>query len=102
VSAGVSLWRCRNCGASFYPEPLLCARCGCAEGEPTPVYEGSLEEATVVRRAVGAPAGTPPRQLATIALPGGQRIVAALEGRPEPGARVVLRESDGALLATRR
>ena len=46
--------------------------------------------------------GAPTRQLATIVLPGGQRIVAALEGRPEPGARVVLRESDGALLATRR
>jgi uncharacterized OB-fold protein len=102
MSAGVVLWRCRHCGAGFYPHPLLCARCGGAEGEPTAVYEGTLEEATVMHRAVGAPAGAPPRQLATIALPGGQRIVAALEGRPEPGARVVLRESEGALLATRR
>lgn len=101
MSAGVTLWCCRNCGAGFYPQPLLCPGCGAAEGEPTPVYEGQIEEATMVHRAVGAPEGTPPRQLATIALPGGQRVVAALEGQPEPGARVVLRESDGALLATR-
>jgi uncharacterized OB-fold protein len=102
MSAGVPVWCCAHCGAGFYPHPLLCPRCGSAEGKPTAVYEGRLEEATVVHRAVGAPDGAPPRQLATIALPGGQRLVAALEGRPEVGARVVLRESDGAVLATRR
>lgn len=102
MSAGIPLWRCRNCGSAFYPEPLLCPHCGGADGEPARVYEGLIEQATVVHRAVGAPAERPPRQLATVVLPGGQRVIAALDGRPERGGRVVLRESGGAILASRR
>jgi hypothetical protein len=57
-----------------------------------------VEEATCVRHAVGT-AEERPRILATVRLPGGQRVVAGLESELPRGSPVELREADGAVLA---
>jgi uncharacterized OB-fold protein len=95
MSAGVTIWRCTNCRAGFFPQPLLCRRCGGAIFETDRVSEAVVEEISVIRHMLGQE-NWRPRRIASVRLPEGQRITVGLRDRSEPGAAIELSEEDGA------
>jgi uncharacterized OB-fold protein len=91
----VSLGVCDTCGAGFFPSRLLCPECGGARFTDSPIRSGVVEESTTVHRSVGG--GSEPTALATVRLPGGQRIIAGLTKPVAPGTAVELVQRGGAV-----
>ncbi len=50
---GVRIWRCIECGTAYFPERLLCPRCGGHDFAEDRVTEGVIEEITVIRHVLG-------------------------------------------------
>ena len=96
MTAGVTIWRCSACRAGFFPQPLLCRRCGGASFDVDRMHEGAVEEVSVIRHMLGQE-NWQPRRIASVRLPEGQRITVGLRDELEPGAAVDLFEEDGAL-----
>ncbi len=97
MSAGVGIWRCKNCGAAYFPERLLCPRCHGNEFEPDRVTEGVVEEVTVIRHVLGQE-NWQPRRIANVRTVNGPRITVGL--RDEFGAGHddrIIQEGDGAV-----
>ena len=84
MSAGVGIWRCKTCGAAYFPERLLCARCHGHDFVPDRVNEGVVEEVTVIRHVLGQ-TDWQPRRIANVRTANGPRISVGL--RDEFGAR---------------
>ena len=65
MSAGVTIWRCANCRAGFFPEPLLCPRCHGGKFETDRVHEAVIEEISVIRHMIGQE-NWQPRRIASV------------------------------------
>jgi uncharacterized OB-fold protein len=91
ASAGLKVWKCDACGALYFPAHLICYRCGSSDWTSVRIYEGTIEEST---RSPGAKRSND-TLLATINA-ADLRVIAALEAPLPDGARVVLKERNGA------
>ena len=91
MSAGVTIWRCANCRAGFFPEPLLCPRCHGAAFETDRVHEAVIEEISVIRHMIGQE-NWQPRRIANVRTTGGPRMTVGLRDQSGPGATIELFE----------
>jgi uncharacterized OB-fold protein len=87
---------CRACSWQGFPERLWCPACGSDEVGSVPADLGTVEDATLMRRAPGRAVPEPVR-LGTVRIEGGGRVVARLESGP--GDRVRLAVEHGAPVA---
>jgi uncharacterized OB-fold protein len=101
LTPGVTIWRCLNCRAGFFPERLLCPRCHGAGFARERVYEGVVEEVSVVRHMLGQE-NWQPRRIANVCTTDGQRVTVGLREELEPGAVVELFEEELAPFARAR
>lgn len=91
MSDGVGIWRCKACGATYFPERLLCARCHGYEFVPDRVTKGVVEEVTVVRHVLGQ-ADWGPRRLANVRTVNGPPMTVGLCDESGPGTVIKLYE----------
>jgi uncharacterized OB-fold protein len=95
MTAGVTIWRCAQCRAAFYPERLLCPRCHGDRFEADRVHEAVVEEISVIRHMLGQE-NWQPRRIASVRTVDGQRITVGLRDESGPGATIELFEEDTA------
>ena len=91
MSEGIGIWRCKACGAAYFPERLLCARCRGHEFVADRVSEGVVEEVTVVRHVLGQ-SDWGPRRLANVRTVNGPRMTVGLRDESGPGTVIRLFE----------
>jgi hypothetical protein len=65
MSAGVTIWRCANCHAGLFPEPLLCPRCHGDAFTTDRVHDAVIEEISVIRHMLGQE-NWQPRRIASV------------------------------------
>jgi uncharacterized OB-fold protein len=92
---GVTIWRCVNCRAGFFPERLLCPRCHGDMFETDRVHGGVVEEISVIRHMLGQE-NWQPRRIANVRTVDGQRITVGLCGDSAAGATIELFEEGAA------
>ncbi len=95
MSAGVGIWRCRTCGAAYFPERLLCARCHGHDFVPDRVNDGVVEEVTVIRHVLGQ-TDWQPRRIANVRTTNGPRMSVGLRDESGPGTVIELFEEGSA------
>ena len=95
MSAGVTIWRCANCRAGFFPEPLLCPRCHGAAFETDRVHEAVIEEISVIRHMIGQE-NWQPRRIASVRTSDGQLMTVGLQDESGPGTTIELFQQDNA------
>ena len=95
MKPGVTIWRCKTCGAGFFPERLLCPRCHGQEWEQDRVYAAVVEEVSTIRHMIGQTDWTP-RRIASVRTADGQRMTVGLRDESEPGTAIVLFEDGSA------
>ena len=98
MTDGVPVAVCGRCEHVVFPHRLLCPRCGFPEWRRGWISSGTVEEATVVRRAVGGAMAFAP--LGTVQLSGGPKVIARLEPGASDGCAVRLAYADGVPVAT--
>ena len=91
MSEGVGIWRCKACGAAYFPERLLCARCHRHDFATERVSEGAVEEITVIRHVLGQ-TDWQPRRLANVRTANGPRMTVGLRDESGPGTVIALFE----------
>lgn len=91
MNAGVTIWRCLNCGAGFFPEPLLCPRCHGGAFATDRVHEAVVEEVSVIRHMIGQD-NWQPRRIANVRTTDGQHMTVGLRDESGPGALIELFE----------
>lgn len=91
MSSGVTIWRCANCHAALFPEPLLCPHCHGGKFEADRVHEAVVEEVSVIRHMIGQENWTP-RRIASVRTAEGLRITVGLRDEAGPGVTVELLE----------
>ncbi len=89
MSEGVGIWRCKACGAAYFPERLLCSRCHGHDFAADRVTEGVVEEITVIRHVLGQ-TDWAPRRLANVRTANGPRITVGLRDESGPGTLIDL------------
>jgi uncharacterized OB-fold protein len=95
---GLTVARCSRCGSLYFPRRLICRRCGGAAWTDERLHEAVIEESTTVAHVAGGSHGGT-RMLATVRAAGGLHLIVGLEGPLPGGARVLLREKNGAPVA---
>jgi uncharacterized OB-fold protein len=90
-NAGVTIWRCANCRAGFFPEPLLCPSCHGGKFEIGRVHDAVIEEISVIRHMIGQE-NWQPRRIASVRTSDGQRITVGLRDESGLGAAIELCE----------
>jgi uncharacterized OB-fold protein len=95
MTPGLGIWRCAKCGAGFFPQRLLCARCHGERFEADRVHEAVVEEVSIIRHMLGQ-TDWQPRRIASVRTADGQRITVGLTDESEPGAVIELFEQDTA------
>ena len=85
---GVETWRC-TCGARYFPERLLCVRCGGHEFTTDRAHEAVVEEVTVVRHLLGQ-TDWKPRRIASVRTPEGLLMTVGLNDESGPGDVIAL------------
>jgi len=101
MTPGVTVWRCRGCGATFFPQRLLCPHCHGDAWEEDRVHEAVVEEIATIRHMIGASDWTP-RRIASVRTPEGLLLTVGLRDDSGPGATVVLSEEGTAPYGERR
>lgn len=91
MNAGVGIWRCVSCDIGYFPERLLCSRCHGYEFTQDRVFEGVVEEITVIRHVI-AQTDWVPRRLASVCTVNGPRITVGLRDESGPGMTIELFE----------
>ena len=91
MSEGVPIWRCANCRAGYFPEPLLCPRCHGDKFETDRVHKAVVEEVSVIRHMIGQE-NWQPRRIANVRTSDGQLITVGLRDESGPGATIELFE----------
>lgn len=95
MSEGVGIWRCMGCGAAYFPERLLCARCHGHNFVTDHVTEGVVEEITVIRHVLGQ-TDWQPRRIANVRTTNGPRMSVGLRDESAPGTVIELFEEGSA------
>ena len=95
MSRGVGIWRCRSCRTAVFPQRLLCPLCHGQEFNEDRVYEGVVEEISIIRHMIGQ-ADWKPRRIANVRTAGGPSITVGLRDESGPGAVVELFEDEKA------
>ena len=95
MSPGVGIWRCRSCHTAVFPQRLLCPHCHGQDFDEDRVYEGVVEEISVIRHMIGQ-ADWKPRRIANVRTSGGPAITVGLRDDSEPAAVVELFEDEKA------
>ena len=96
MSAGFGIFRCVVCAARVFPERLLCPRCHGATFEPDRVFEGVVEEVSVIRHMIGQ-ANWQPRRIANVRTPdGGPMLTVGLLDDSDVGATIRLTQDGSA------
>jgi uncharacterized OB-fold protein len=90
-AGGVGIWRCKGCGVGYFPERLLCPRCHGQEWVADRVYQGVVEEVSVIRHMIGQ-ADWQPRRIASVRTSDGQLITVGLRDESGPGTVIELFE----------
>ena len=88
---GVGIWRCRACDTGYFPQRLLCPRCGGHDFAEERVAEGVVEEVTVIRHVLGQ-TDWQPHRLANVRTTNGPRITVGLRDDSGPGTVIALFE----------
>jgi uncharacterized OB-fold protein len=91
MNRGATIWRCRDCGAAFFPARLLCPHCHGHEFMRDRVHEGVVEEVSVIRHMIGAENWTP-RRIANVRTTDGVLMTVGLRDESGPGTAVALFE----------
>jgi uncharacterized OB-fold protein len=91
MNTGVTVWRCENCRAVYYPEPLLCPRCHGGKFALDRAHEAIIEEVSVIRHMIGQE-NWQPRRIASVLTSAGPRITVGLRDESGPGATIELFE----------
>lgn len=89
MKSGVAAWRCVGCGAIYFPQRLMCARCGGSAFGEAPVSEAVIEEITIIRHVLGQKDWAP-RRLANVRTSEGLALTIGLLDELGPGDRVAL------------
>jgi uncharacterized OB-fold protein len=92
---GVTIWRCMNCRAGFFPERLLCARCHGDKFEAATVTEATVEEVSVIHHMIGQE-NWQPKRIASVRTSDGQCITVGLRDGSEPGTVIELFQEEQA------
>jgi uncharacterized protein len=95
MTRGVRIWRCKTCKAGLFPERLLCPRCHGHDFEEDRVYDGVVEEVSVIRHMIGRP-DWKPRRIASVRTSDGQLITVGLRDESAPGTAIDLYEHGNA------
>jgi len=91
MTNGIGIWRCSGCGATYFPERLLCAHCHSAAFDRARVEEGVVEEITVIRHVLGQTEWQPKR-VANVRTLGGPLMTVGLIDDAQVGSRIALFE----------
>jgi uncharacterized OB-fold protein len=91
MSGGVTIWRCTNCRAALFPEPLLCPHCHGAEFTTDRVREAVIEEVSVIRHMIGQD-NWQPRRIANVRTKDGPLMTVGLRDESGPGTTIELFE----------
>jgi uncharacterized OB-fold protein len=95
MSEGVGIWRCKACGAAYFPKRLLCSRCHGHDFVADRVTVGVVEEITVIRHVLGQ-TDWQPHRLANVRTVNGPRMTVGLRDESEPGTVITLFEEGAA------
>jgi uncharacterized OB-fold protein len=91
MSGGITIWRCANCGRTYFPEPLLCPRCHGAKFDTGRVHKAVIEEVSVIRHMIGNE-NWQPRRIANVRTQDGPCMTVGLRDESVPGATIELFE----------
>jgi len=91
MSGGVTIWRCANCRAALFPEPLLCPHCHGPNFATDQAYEAVIEEVSVIRHMIGQE-NWQPRRIANVRVTNGPLMTVGLLDDSRPGATIELFE----------
>jgi uncharacterized OB-fold protein len=78
-----------------FPQRLLCPHCHGQEFDEDRVYEGVVEEISIIRHMIGQ-ADWKPRRIANVRTAGGPAITVGLRDESGPGTVVELMQEEGA------
>ena len=95
MSGGIGIWRCALCGARLFPQRLLCPHCHGSTFVPDRVYEGMVEEVSVIRHMIGQD-DWKPRRIANVRTAGGPMITVGLRDESGPGTVIELFQEENA------
>jgi uncharacterized OB-fold protein len=95
MTPGVTIWRCANCRAAFFPERLLCPRCHGSAFERDCAHRAVVEEVSTIRHMLGQE-NWQPRRIASVRTDAGPRITVGLLDDAAPGTTIELFEDDAA------
>ena len=101
LTPGVTVWRCRSCGARLFPQRLLCPECHNAEFDADRVHEGVVEEVSVIRHMLGQE-NWQPRRIASVRTKDGPLITVGLTDESGPGTVLALFEDGTAPYGRKR
>ena len=93
ANEGVTIWRCTNCRAGFFPERLLCPRCHGDRFEADRVREAVVEEISVIRHMLGQE-NWQPRRIASVRTTDGHLMTVGLRDDSGVGATIELFQED--------
>jgi uncharacterized OB-fold protein len=101
MNRGVTIWRCANCRAGFFPERLLCPRCHGDRFEADRVHDAVVEEISIIRHMLGQE-NWQPRRIASVRTSDGQRMTVGLRDEAGPGDTIELFEEGTAPFGQKR
>jgi len=96
MSTGVTIFRCKGCGAALFPQRLLCPSCHGTAFDEAQVHEGVVEEIAVIRHMIGQE-NWQPRRIANVRTTGGPMLTVGLRDEAAEGALIELFQEEGAL-----
>jgi uncharacterized OB-fold protein len=91
MSDGITIWRCSGWGTGYFPERLLCPRCGGDRFRADRAGEAVIEEVSVIRHMLGQE-NWQPRRIASVRTPEGLRLTVGLLDESGPGTVIELTE----------
>jgi uncharacterized OB-fold protein len=93
MTKGIPIARCVACGQGYFPPPLLCARCSCANFAEERAIEAEIEETTTIRHMLGQE-NWQPRKIASVRTKDGLLLTVGLRVESGPGTTIELFEED--------
>jgi uncharacterized OB-fold protein len=100
MNGRLAVSQCIRCGHRVFPDRFGCPVCGGYEWRHVWLDRATVEDVTLLRRALGR-AFEPPVRLGTVRLTGGPRVLARLEDNLAPGMEAALALERGAVVARR-